>query len=195
MMHNILLSLSAVVATWCVIMGFLYVFKEWVYQGFPVMWNRISLWLTVLSLVVAVCFLVVQLVAGTWLKNLFFVMLPRAICLVALHMFMVVFRSYMTVRYHQSISQFKFFAVLGMVYSFFVIGTWATFSYAHPAFMQMADMMVYLLLQGAVIGTALVSFLLSRIPKQMPASHHTVYQDSRHDSSLHQPFNSDNDQW
>ncbi len=186
MVNQFLLSLSSVVATWCIVMGFLYVFKEWLYTGFPVMWNRISLWLTVLLLVVAVSVLLIQLVASNWVTVIATVILPRAICALALHMFMVLFRSYMTMRYHQSISSAMFVAVLVAMYLIFIAGTWLTVSAAHPLIHYFTDMIVSFLLQGAVMGMALVSFLLSRIPRQ--SSSHAPYQ-SRHD------INDDTDRW
>lgn len=188
MMSQLLLSLSSVVATWCIIMGFLYVFKEWLYVGFPVMWNRISLWLTVLFLLIAVSLLFVQLVAGHWITVITVMILPRAICAVALHMFMVLFRSYMTMRYHQSISSVSFLTVLLGMYAIFIIGTWLTVSAAHPLIQHFTDLIVSFLLQGAVVGMALVSFLLARIPKQTAASG-SLYQTPRHE------FNDDTDRW
>lgn len=187
MMSQLLLSLSSVVATWCIVMGFLYVFKEWLYAGFPVMWNRISLWLTVLLLLVAVSLLFVQLIASNWITVIATMIVPRAICAVALHMFMVLFRSYMTMRYHQSISSVMFLAVLFGMYIVFVVGTWLTLSFAHPLIQHFTDMIVSFLLQGAVMGMALVSFLLSRIPKH--SSSHAMYQTPRHD------INDDTDRW
>jgi hypothetical protein len=170
------------------VMGCLYVFKAWVYANFPVAWNRISLWLTVSLLLVALGLLLLQVVAQSWLSLITTIIVPRVVCVLALHMFMVLFRAYMTIRYQQALSQIKFFTTLAFVYLLFVGGTWFTVSVASPVLTYVTDMIVYFLLQGSVVGMALVSFLLSGITKQQiaPQSHHT---------NTHQNVSDDTDQW
>lgn len=194
MMSQTLLLLSSVLTTWIIVMGSLYVFKEWVYANFPVAWNRISLWLTVSMLLIGVSLLLVHVVANNWLSLIATVIIPRIICLIALHMFMVLFKSYMTMRYQQILSKTKFFTTLAILYALFLGGTWMTLAISSPVFTYFTDMIVYFLLQGSVIAMALVSVLLSGVVKQVAATSNTTYQSTTQDS-VQRPFTDDTDQW
>lgn len=191
MISQTLLSLSSVVITWAIMLASVYIFKSWVYAGFPVAWNRISLWLTISSLVVGLSVLLVHVVADNWLSVITSIVVPRFVCLIALHMFMVLFRSYMTIRYQHALATIKFALVLCVLYVFFILGTWATIHYASPALIHLTDMMVYFLLQGTVIGIAIVSFLLSSISKHVP-----MHQQAYTTPTMHNSFkNDDTDRW
>ncbi len=197
MISQTLLLLSSVVTTWIIIMACLYVFKGWVYAGFPVSWNRISLWLTVSFLLIAFSLLFLQVVVNNWLSLIMTIIVPRVVCVIGLHMFMILFRAYMTMRYQQVISQFKFLTTLAMVYLLFIGGTWMTLAASSQVLTYFTDMIVYFLLQGSIIGMALVSFLLSGIAKTATSTmhHNNTHTNSTHAHNTHNVFNDDTDQW